>query len=244
VDPVKCLIIAAGKGERIRSRGESKPLISVLGVPLIERVVRSVTSGGVDEFVVVTGYNGSQVRAFLDGASKKLGVTITHVKNEEWDKPNGLSVLKATHVLREPFLLSMSDHIFDPTVVADILQTPPSEGEVVLAVDYRTDNPMIDLEAVTRVRTEDGLIRDIGKGLQQFDAFDTGLFYATTALFDSIALSGSRDGDLSISGGMRLLADTGRARAFDIGDRFWLDVDVPDEIDSAEASMLEAHSAI
>jgi len=240
---VKCLIIAAGKGERIRSRGESKPLIPVLGVPLIERVMKSVAAGGVAEFVVVTGYNGSQVRAFLDIASKKLGVGVTHVKNEEWDKPNGLSVLKAAHVLREPFLLSMSDHIFDPTVVTDLLQAPPDEGDVVLAVDYRVANPLIDLDDVTRVRTEDGLIRDIGKGLSQFDAFDTGLFYATTGLLDSIALSGSRDGDLSLSGGMRILADTGRARAFDIGDRFWLDVDVPEEVDSAEAAMLEAQFA-
>ena len=38
---MKCLIIAAGKGIRLRRRGESKPLIRLLGVPLIERVIRS-----------------------------------------------------------------------------------------------------------------------------------------------------------------------------------------------------------
>ena len=37
---MKCLIIAAGKGSRLRQLGDSKPLIPILGVPLIERVIR------------------------------------------------------------------------------------------------------------------------------------------------------------------------------------------------------------
>ena len=37
---MKCLVIAAGKGSRLRLKGDSKPLIPILGVPLIERVIR------------------------------------------------------------------------------------------------------------------------------------------------------------------------------------------------------------
>lgn len=43
---MKCLIIAAGQGSRLQSKGESKPLVSLLGVPLIERVIRSAIAGG------------------------------------------------------------------------------------------------------------------------------------------------------------------------------------------------------
>jgi GTP:adenosylcobinamide-phosphate guanylyltransferase len=43
---MKCLIIAAGKGSRLQNRGECKPLIPVLGVPLIERVIRSAREAG------------------------------------------------------------------------------------------------------------------------------------------------------------------------------------------------------
>ena len=38
---MKCLIIAAGEGIRIRSKGMIKPLVPALGVPLIERVTHS-----------------------------------------------------------------------------------------------------------------------------------------------------------------------------------------------------------
>ena len=34
-------------------RGEVKPLVPLLGVPLIERVIRSAIAGGVDEFYVI-----------------------------------------------------------------------------------------------------------------------------------------------------------------------------------------------
>ena len=38
---MKCLIIAAGQGTRLKSKGEIKPLVPLLGVPLIERIIRS-----------------------------------------------------------------------------------------------------------------------------------------------------------------------------------------------------------
>ena len=41
---MKCLIIAAGKGKRLSQRGDSKPLIPFLGVPMIERVIQNFLS--------------------------------------------------------------------------------------------------------------------------------------------------------------------------------------------------------
>ena len=42
---MKCLIIAAGKGSRLYRKGNCKPLVSILGVPLIERVTRCAIQG-------------------------------------------------------------------------------------------------------------------------------------------------------------------------------------------------------
>ena len=58
---MKCLIIAAGKGSRLQQRGDSKPLVPILGVPLIERVIRAAMEAGADEFYVVIGYQGERV---------------------------------------------------------------------------------------------------------------------------------------------------------------------------------------
>ena len=71
---MKCLIIAAGKGSRLRLTGASKPLIPILGVPLIERVIRSAREAGADDFYVVIGYQGEGVRTFLKGLGDVLNV--------------------------------------------------------------------------------------------------------------------------------------------------------------------------
>jgi len=34
---MKCLILAAGRGSRLTAEGDSKPLVTVAGLPLIER---------------------------------------------------------------------------------------------------------------------------------------------------------------------------------------------------------------
>jgi len=62
---MKCLIIAAGQGTRLKKKGEVKPLVSLLGVPLIERVIRSAIEGGATEFYVVTGYQEMLITNFL-----------------------------------------------------------------------------------------------------------------------------------------------------------------------------------
>ena len=59
---MKCLIIAAGRGIRLSSRGDSKPLVPLLGVSLIERVILTAQKSGLTDFYVVTGYNGEEVR--------------------------------------------------------------------------------------------------------------------------------------------------------------------------------------
>ncbi len=96
---MKCLIIAAGKGTRLKSKGDIKPLIPLLGVPLIERVIRYAIEGGADEIYVITGYEGEQVSFFLKQLAQRLNFALTIIKNEDWQKENGFSVLKARDVI-------------------------------------------------------------------------------------------------------------------------------------------------
>lgn len=236
---MKCLIIAAGRGSRLAERGDSKPLIHLLGVPLIERAVRSAIEAGADDFYVVVGYQGEKVRAFLENLAGRLGISITTIMNEEWDKENGVSVLKAREYLSEPFLLLMSDHLFDPSIARDLMELPLADGEIALAVDGDSRNPLIDMEDVTRVKTEGGKIRDIGKGLADFNGFDTGIFMCTPAVFGALERCTEETGDTTLSGAVRVLAAEGRARAVEI-DRFWIDVDDTAAFGRAERSLLSS----
>ncbi len=219
----------------------SKPLAQVGGVALIERVMRSAALAGVSEFVVVTGYEGQHLAQALEAIAPRVGLPVSCVFNPAWRGANGVSVLSAEAHLQDAFLLLMADHLFDPAILRDLMDCARQDDGVVLAVDRRLDNPMVDLDDVTRVETgANGAIRRIGKLIDAYDAFDTGLFRAGPALLEALHADVASGGAGSISAGMQRLADAGRAGTYDIGDRFWIDVDDAAALEKAEASMADA----
>jgi myo-inositol-1-phosphate synthase len=241
----QCLIIAAGQGRRLRAIAESKPLASLVGTPMIERTIDNAREGGVGRFVVVTGYEGDRLEQFLRDLAARKSAPIDCVRNPAWRGLNGISVLAAEDHLQDRFVLMMCDHLFDPTILRDLLAQPMADDELILAVDRRLDNPLVDRNDVTRVKVgADGRIEAIDKQLEDFNAYDTGIFVASRSLLQAIADDAEAGGG-SLSGGVRRLAARGLARTYDIGARFWIDVDddVAFEQASLEQSRLSAASS-
>ena len=234
------LVLASGKGSRLRTpRGRVKPLVSVAGVALLERAVRNLVDVGVDEVVVVVGYRAEEIERFCAGLSVRLGVSVRCVRNDRFDEGNGLSVLAAEEALRgEPFLLVMADHVLDRSILWSLVGSEmPSDGAV-LAVDYSVGAAGgVDLDDVTRVRTEGRLVRDIGKGISSFDAFDTGAFLCTGGVFDALR-DAVAAGETSLSAGMHRLADQGRLERCDVTGARWVDVDTRRDLRMASRWLL------
>jgi len=230
----ECLILAAGNGSRIASvaAGVPKPLVPLRGIPLLEHVMMSCQEAGITRFVIVVGYRADQIRRwFVERSFDNISVTL--VENLEYHKANGVSALAAKDELRNPFLLLMSDHIFEPKTAKALVEQPLVDGEVILAVDHNLDG-VFDLDDATKVKCETDHIVDIGKDLARYDALDTGMFLCSSALFLRLE-SAKKDGDCSLSDGMRQLAREQKLKAFDIGDAHWQDVDSPEALAHAES---------
>ena len=235
---MNCLIIAAGQGTRLRTVAPSKPLARVGGTPLLEHVVRAAAMGGASAFVVVTGYEAEPVEAFLEDLAARTGLAIEPVRNPDWARPNGLSVLAAAPRLGSDFVLLMSDHLFDPAILSGLIAADRGNAALTLAADFDTGNPLLDLEDATKIALGEGRrIRRIGKTLAAYDAIDTGIFIAGPALFDALRDSLAAGGSGSLSEGVQALADSGRALAWDIGGRWWLDVDDEAAFAKAQAAL-------
>jgi len=234
---MQCLIIAAGEGSRLRSRAASKPLAEIAGRPLIEHVIRRASAGGATRFLVVTGYRPEPIEAFLARLPQTEGIAIETVRNEDWRRPNGDSVLAAAPRLEPRFLLLMSDHLFDPAMLAALVAADAACA-LTLAVDRGIDNPLIDLDDATKVQTDEaGRIVRLGKTLADYDAIDTGLFRAGPALIEAIQHGIARGGQGSLSEGVQQLADVKEARALDVSGHWWLDVDDPRALALAEQAL-------
>lgn len=226
---MKGLVLASGKGSRLgERRGRPKPLVPVAGVPLLERAITTLHRAGVSEVVVSTGYRGDEVERFCERVSAERGIPVRCVRNERYEEGNGLSVLAAEAALgEEDFILVMADHVLDPEIAEALAATEPPAGGATLAVDHDvTDRRDVDLDDVTRVSTEGGLVRSIGKHLEPYDGFDTGAFRCTHGVFDALAAA-VLEGDSSLSAGMQRLADEGRLEALPVSGSRWDDVDTP-----------------
>ena len=236
--PEVALILAAGFGSRLRPQTKTlKPLTRVLHLTLAERSVCTLLDAGIRRFLVTVGHETETVRAHFSDIARRRGVTIDFVEAENWEGGNGASALAAKgRTGNAPFFLVMTDHLFDPGIARALADDPPAPGEMRLAVDHDKD-AIFDLDDVTRVKIEDGRIKEIDKALDDWDAGDTGVMLCTSGLFEGLerAAACKKHG---LSDGLRELAREGRARTVDVPGMSWLDVDTHEDLREAERRLM------
>ena len=238
------IILAAGFGSRLAQLSRSKPLARVRGMSLIEIGVRQAIAAGARRIVVVTGHEADSVEAHLAEISRAVGVTIEPRRLNDWSKPNGWSVIEGARGLEGPFLLMMADHIFGDGILEKMAAQELSQCDVILAIDA-PDNPLVDPDDATWVkRRSNGSIEQIGKEIADYDSVDCGAFLASPDLVRAIetAIDNGKAG--SLSHGMQVLADKGRAGVCDITGSWWIDVDDPRAHALAEAEIAGHVSAL
>jgi choline kinase len=237
----RAIILAAGKGERlVNGMSFPKPLKRVGGQPLIVRAIRNLENAGVDEVVVITGHLGDVLERALLSYSFRLNLRF--VRNDEYQKPNGTSLLKARAFVHGPTFVLMSDHLWSPELIAPIDAYPLAAGEAVLGIDYDIDR-CIDIPDATKVLLDGERIIQISKELPRYHALDTGVFKVTEALMEELARADGPNG-CSLSQGVQALAARGAMKAVSVGNAMWIDVDTPMTHAFAESSLARYGSSL
>ena len=150
---MKAMILAAGKGERLRplTLHTPKPLVRAAGVPLIEYHVRALARDGFSELVVNHAWLGQQIEEYL-GDGERYGVCIRYSAEGEPLETGG-GIFKALPLLGdEPFVVVNGDIFTDYDFSA--LRRPISEKAHLVLVDNPAHHPAGDF------RLADGLVTD------------------------------------------------------------------------------------
>jgi 1L-myo-inositol 1-phosphate cytidylyltransferase len=229
------LILMAGIGSRLRSSETDlpKPLIQIAGRPVFSYTVEALKKAGIKTVHVVTGFNNDALLAGLQPlipAEMKLHP----IHNRKWQKQNGVSLLSAKSYVRSPFLLTMGDHLFDPSIVDLAIRTAELDS-LNVAVDRKL-KAIFDLDDAMKIKTDGNRVVAIGKELEDYDAVDTGLFICSQEIFEYLERA-KRDGDCSLADGVRAMAADGKVRAIDIGKAWWQDIDTPEMLARAKSVM-------
>jgi len=114
---MKAMILAAGRGERMRPLTDTcpKPLLTVNGIPLIEYHIIKLAQCGITEIVINYAWLGEMISAYL-GNGEKFGVKITYSPEQQGALETAGGIINALPLLtknsvhkNEPFMLINGD---------------------------------------------------------------------------------------------------------------------------------------
>ncbi|HCV79254.1 N-acetylmuramate alpha-1-phosphate uridylyltransferase MurU [Pseudomonas oryzihabitans] len=196
---MKAMILAAGKGERMRPLTLSlpKPLIEVNGQPLIEHHIRALAAAGITELVINHAWLGAQLEAAL-GDGSRLGVAIRFSPEGEPLETGG-GIFRALPLLGSaPFVLVNGDIRTD--FAFDALALPSGCLAHLVLVDNPLHHPSGDFGLVEGRITLDAPERLTYSGIavlhpQLFTGCTAGAFKLVDVLRPAIAagqVSGQR----------------------------------------------------
>ena len=154
------VILAAGNGERFQEKGVKLPkvLLKVGGLRLLERAVLALNQVGVKHFYIVVGAYREQVVEVMSKIDRLKDLDVNFVECANYNEGNGVSFGAGASQVKEPFFLTMSDHIFSiPTLnnfVADVTKHPNLPA---LACDANLPE-VFDMDDATKVVSKNGKI--------------------------------------------------------------------------------------
>lgn len=123
---MQAIILAAGMGKRLKdlTADNTKCMVKVNGVTLIERVLHQLEQLNLNRVVLVVGYEGQKLIDYINTLA--LNIRIEFVNNEIYDKTNNIYslALAKDYLLEDDTLLLESDLIFEDSVLQVLVDDP------------------------------------------------------------------------------------------------------------------------
>lgn len=142
------LILAAGMGKRLKelTQDNTKCMVKVNGVRLIDRVLTQLSKLDLKRTVLVTGYEGAKLRKHVGREWK--GMKIDYVDNPIYDKTNNIYslALAADELVKDDTLLLESDLIFEDAIFEKVLKDPHPNVAVVDAYRSWMDGTCVTID--------------------------------------------------------------------------------------------------
>ncbi|MGY4490979.1 N-acetylmuramate alpha-1-phosphate uridylyltransferase MurU [Pseudomonas sp. TE3610] len=219
---MKAMILAAGKGERLRplTLHTPKPLVRAGGVPLIEYHLRALAAAGFTEIVINHAWLGQQIEDHLgDGA--QFGVSIQYSAEGEPLETGG-GIFQALPLLGvEPFVVVNGD-IWTEYDFARLRQPLEGLAHLVL-VDNPAHHPVGDFAL---------------HGSQVSEAGEARLTYSGISVLHPALFAGSTAGAFKLAPLLRDAMVAGKVSGEHFGGR-WVDVGTHERLAEVEAQVQE-----
>lgn len=123
---MQAIILAAGMGKRLQklTKNNTKCMVEVNGITLVERLLRMLDKKNLSRIVFVVGYEGQKLIDFIDTLG--INTPIEYIDNPIYDKTNNIYslALAGECLTHEDTLLFESDIIMEEALIDCLLEDP------------------------------------------------------------------------------------------------------------------------
>lgn len=118
------LILAAGMGKRLKelTKNNTKSMVEVEGISLIERMLRILDKKNLKRIIVVTGYREKSFKEYIN--SLNINTEILFINNDIYDKTNNIysMYIARDEMIKDDTITLESDLIFDEEMIDVLLE--------------------------------------------------------------------------------------------------------------------------
>lgn len=216
------VILAAGKGERLRPLTDDRPkvLLKVANRAIIEYVLDNLYPF-VDEFIIIVKYQKEKLIEYL--GDEYRGKPITYV-----DQVDGEGTAKAIYSAKSyiedgPFLVVNGDIYFEREALKGILQASRNNDAVILVKEFA------DLSNFGKIEVSGDLVREIKEKPGKVGGYaNLGVYLFRPDVFEFIERTEiSERGEYEITDTINLMIKAGKRVAYLVYNGYWNDIGRP-----------------
>ena len=219
---MKTMLLAAGKGERMRplTLNTPKPLLRAGGKPLIQHQIEKLAASGYTDLVINHAWLGEQLEAAF-GNGSELGVTIQWSREGEPLETAGGIVHAMPFLEPEESFLCVNTDIWTDLIYADL---PSVDGETLLAWLVLVPNPAHHPEGDFVLESD--LVRLPEEGEQAFT-------YSGIAVYHPSLFKNVTTGKQSVVPLLKAAMEQGKVGG-QCHDGHWFDIGTPERLEALD----------
>jgi len=230
---MKAVILAAGEGNRLKpiTSTRPKPMIPLVGKPLLEHTILGLKDAGIDEILLIVGYKKEIVEEYFGNGIDKFNIKIEYITQEEYLGTAHAANYAKDFAKDEPFMLMYGDILVDPIIYKEALQKFRNSGAEGLISLIEVKNP--EVFGIITLDSNDFVEKITEKPapeLQLGNLANAGIFVFDPLIFKAIEKTKKsiRD-EYEFTDSMEILIKqlNGKIIGYTLKNYFWSDVGLP-----------------
>ena len=145
---MQALMLAAGMGKRLGKYTieNTKCMVEVAGIKLIDRAIEALKYAGITKLIVVIGYKGEKLQEYL--TQNVSEIEFIFVENKDYDKTNNIYslYLAKQYLIEDDTIILESDLIFQKEIIKNIINSKYKNCAVVAKYEQWMDGTVVLLD--------------------------------------------------------------------------------------------------